>query len=49
MGKDDRKKEILNFFGQKFLTWTFPQKHYGVFELPLLRNAQKRHQKNIKN
>ena len=33
----------LNFFGQKFLTCTFPQKvFYGVFELPLLRNAQKR-------
>jgi hypothetical protein len=28
----------------------FPQKvFYGVFELPLLRNARKRHKKNQKN
>jgi hypothetical protein len=33
----------LNFFDQRFLTWTFPKTMYGVFELPLLRNAQKRH------
>jgi hypothetical protein len=43
MGKDDRKKKILNFFGQKFLTWIFPKKFCGVFELPLLGNAQKCH------
>jgi hypothetical protein len=38
----------LNFFGQKLLTrLDFPQKvFYGVFELPLLRNAQKRHKKS---
>jgi hypothetical protein len=37
---------FLNFSGQKFLTWTFPNKFfYGLFELPLLRNAQKRHKK----
>jgi hypothetical protein len=51
-GKDDRQlrqgEKNLNFFGQKF--WPkvsdmgFPQKVFGgVFELPLLRNAQKRH------
>jgi hypothetical protein len=33
----------LSCLGQKLLTWTFPQKNSGVFELPLLRNAQKRH------
>jgi hypothetical protein len=43
MGKDERKKAFfLNFFGQKFLTSIFPKRFYGVFELPLLRNAQKR-------
>ena len=47
MGKYEREKKILNFFGQKFLTWTFPKFFFnGVFELPLLRNAQKRHKKN---
>jgi hypothetical protein len=35
-----------HFFGKKFLTWTFSQKFLnGVFGLPLLRNAQKRHKK----
>jgi hypothetical protein len=44
MGKDDRKKIFFFFFGQKFLD--FPQKgFYSAFELPLLRNAQKRHGK----
>jgi hypothetical protein len=38
----------LNFFGQFFLTWASPRAFYGVFELPLLRNAQKRHKKNLK-
>ena len=44
MGKDERKKVFfLNFFGQKVFDMYFPQKvFYGVFELPLLRNAQKR-------
>jgi hypothetical protein len=42
MGKDERKKKILNFFGQKFLTRISPKKCFMVFELPLLRNAQKR-------
>jgi hypothetical protein len=37
-------------FGQKLLTWIFPKKYfYGVFELPLLRNAQKHHEQIIKN
>jgi hypothetical protein len=47
MGKDDRKKVFfLNFFCQKVFDMDFPQKvFYGVFELPLLRNAQKRHGK----
>jgi hypothetical protein len=41
-----KKFFFLNFFGQKFLTYIFPQKFfYGVFELLLLRNAQKRHKK----
>jgi hypothetical protein len=31
MGKDDRKKKILNFFGQKFLTWTSHKKFFMVF------------------
>jgi hypothetical protein len=43
-----KKFFFLNFFGQKFLTWTFPKKVFGVFELPLLRNAQKRHGKRSK-
>jgi hypothetical protein len=49
-GKDDRgKKKSLSFFGQKLLTsdMDLPQKVFlgGVFELPLLRNAHKRHKK----
>jgi hypothetical protein len=40
-----KKFFFLNFFGQKLLTWIFPKSFYGVFELPLLRNAQKRHKK----
>ena len=49
-GKRRKEKSFffLNFFGQKFLTWTFPKSFYGVFELPLLGNAQKRHKKNLK-
>jgi hypothetical protein len=38
----------LNFFGQKFLTWTYPKGFLGVFELPLLRNAEKHH-KNFRS
>jgi hypothetical protein len=41
----------LNFFGQKpkVFDMDFPQKgFYGVFELPLLGNAQKRHKKTTK-
>jgi hypothetical protein len=50
MGKDERKKVFfsLNFFGQKPKVFDIdlPQKVFcGVFELPLLRNAQKRHKK----
>jgi hypothetical protein len=38
-----KKFFFLNFFGQKVFDMYFPQKvFYGVFELPLLRNAQKR-------
>jgi hypothetical protein len=52
MGKDERKKVFfLNFFGQKpkAFDMNFPQEVlFGVFELPLLRNAQKRHKKNLK-
>jgi hypothetical protein len=48
--EDDRKKV---FFSQLFRPKAFdkdlPQKvFYGVFELPLLRNAQKRHKQNLK-
>jgi hypothetical protein len=50
MGKDDRKKSFfsLKFFGF-FFDMELPQKVCsGVFELPLLRNAQKRHKINLK-
>jgi hypothetical protein len=48
MGKDDRKKVFFSqLFRPKVFHMNFPQKvFYGVFELPLLRNAQKRHKKN---
>jgi hypothetical protein len=43
----DRGILFLNFFGKKFLTWTSPKKFvYGVFELPVLKNLQKRHKKS---
>jgi hypothetical protein len=43
MGKDERKKKIPQLFRPKVFDTYFPQKvFYGVFELPLLRNAQKR-------
>jgi hypothetical protein len=51
MGKDDRKKVFFSqLFRPKVFDMDFPQKAvFGVFELPLLRNAQKRHKKNLKN
>jgi hypothetical protein len=44
MGKDERKKVFFpQLFWPKVFDMYFPQKvFYGVFELPLLRNAQKR-------
>jgi hypothetical protein len=50
MGKDDRKNVFfLNFFRPKVFDMYFlKQVFYGVFELPLLRNAKKRHKKNLK-
>jgi hypothetical protein len=44
MGKDERKQVFFpQLFRPKVLDTYFPQKvFYGVFELPLLRNAQKR-------
>jgi hypothetical protein len=43
MGKDERKKGFFpQLFRPKAFDMHFPQKvFYGVFELPLLRNAQK--------
>jgi hypothetical protein len=51
MGKDDRKKVFSSqLFRPKVFDMDFPQKVFcGVFELPWLRNAQKRHKKNLKN
>jgi hypothetical protein len=50
MGKDDRISFFsLNFFRPKVFDMYFPKKvFYGAFELPLLRNAQKRHNKKKK-
>jgi hypothetical protein len=50
LGKDERKKGIFSqLFRPKVFDIDFPQKVFdGVFELPLLRNAQKRHKKNLK-
>jgi hypothetical protein len=47
MGKDDRKKVFFSqIFRPEVFDMDFPQKVvFGVFELPLLRNAQKRHKK----
>jgi hypothetical protein len=46
MGKDDRKKNP-QLFRPKAFDMDFPQKVFnGVFELPLLRNAQKCHKTN---
>jgi hypothetical protein len=50
-GKRRQEKScfFLNFFRPKVFDIYFPIKvFYGVFELPLLRNAQKRHKKNLK-
>jgi hypothetical protein len=50
MGKDERKKVVFSqLFRPKVFDTDFPKKFYGVFELPLLRNAQKRHKTNLKN
>jgi hypothetical protein len=48
MGKDERKKVFFSqLFRPKVFDIDFPKKVFnGVFELPLLRNAQKRHKKN---
>jgi hypothetical protein len=50
MGKDERKKVFFSkLFRPKVFDMDFPQKVFnGVFELPLLRNAQKRHNKDLK-
>jgi hypothetical protein len=47
MGKDERKKGFFSqLFRPKAFYIDFPQKFFfGVFELPLLRNARKRHKK----
>jgi hypothetical protein len=54
---DGKRRQETSFFSQLFrpkafdiLTWTFPKKFLMVFlnfELPLLRNAQKRHKQNL--
>jgi hypothetical protein len=42
-----KKFFFLNFFRPKVFDMYFPKKVLnGVFELPLLKNAQKRHKKN---
>jgi hypothetical protein len=49
--KTKRKKFFFSTFRPKVFDMDFPQKvFHGVFELPLLRNAQKRHLflKNLK-
>jgi hypothetical protein len=45
MGKDERKQVLFSqLFRPKVFDMDFPQKVFdAVFELPLLRNAQKRH------
>jgi hypothetical protein len=47
MGKDERKHAFFpQLFRPKAFDMDFPQKVFrGVFELPLLKNAQKRHNK----
>jgi hypothetical protein len=50
LGKDENgKKKKSQLFRPKVFDMYFPQKvFYDVFELPLLRNAQKRHKKITK-
>jgi hypothetical protein len=50
MGKDDRDFFLfLSTFSAKSFLHKLSQKSFcGVFELPLLRNAQKRHKNNLK-
>jgi hypothetical protein len=44
--RQQKKFFFLNFFRPKVFDMYFPKKVFnGVFELPLLRNAQKRHKK----
>jgi hypothetical protein len=38
---DIKKRGFSQILGKKFLTSTPPKKFYGIFELPLMRNAQK--------
>jgi hypothetical protein len=50
---EGKRRQEKSFFPQLFrpkaFDMDFPQKVFnGVFELPLLRNAQKRHKKNPK-
>jgi hypothetical protein len=51
MRKDDRKKDFFpQLFRPEAFDMDFPQRVlYGVFELPLLRNPQKRHKTTLKN
>jgi hypothetical protein len=47
-GKRRQGKKNPQLFRPKVFDMDFPQKVFdGVFELPLLRNAQKRHKKNV--
>jgi hypothetical protein len=50
MGKDGRKKVFFSqLFRPKVCDMDFSQKVFcGVFELPLMKNAQKRHKRNLK-
>jgi hypothetical protein len=50
MGKDESEKRFFSqLFRPKVFDMYFPQNvFYGVFELPLLRNAQNRHKKQNK-
>jgi hypothetical protein len=48
--REKRQGKKSQFFWQKvFLIWTNPKSFLCVFELPLLRNAQKRHLKKNQN
>jgi hypothetical protein len=49
-GENDRKKDFFSTaMAIVFLTWTFPNIFYGVFELLLLRNAQTHHTQKRQN